>query len=337
MTSEKADALDVSGGLPPGCLYARGRFAFDLQSMPSEGRLRIAARQWGRVWLNGVPLGAADTMSLSGVLDKAQAPNAVAQAPIRITRASWPSNRSGLIYLFEGSRADNTIYDPVSGPVSAVLQARFDRNGAILCRGAKIELPSDGTRERLLRHFSYYQGQWHQKTELFTLEMVVQTADMEQQGPVLSLDTGSGLWVGQEKQKVVVRLGESDPKEPFDAGTLPDDKAHHLVIAYRPKRLVCYVDGRKTLDVDPSPAQMKWRDALSLNIGCGKMFWRGRLEGIAMYSRFVEEAAVDAEIERLRPLIEMGGYIPCPDHRIAPDAKFENVCHYAQQLRKLYG
>ena len=49
-----------------------------------------------------------------------------------------------------------------------------------------------------------------------------------------------------------------------------------------------------------------------------------------------DKAAVDAEIERLRPLIELGGYIPCPDHRIAPDAKFENVCHYAQKLRTLY-
>ena len=38
--------------------------------------------------------------------------------------------------------------------------------------------------------------------------------------------------------------------------------------------------------------------------------------------------AVDAEIERLRPLIELGGYLPCPDHRIAPDAKFENVQYY---------
>jgi hypothetical protein len=239
------------------------------------------------------PVGAAGTMSLSGVFDKAQVPNAVAKAPIRITRASWPSSRSGLIYLFEGNRADNTIYDPVSGPVSAVLNARFDRHGAILCRGGKIELPSDGTSERLLRQFSYYQGnQWHQKTELFTLEMVVQTADLEQQGPFLSLNILSSLWVGQEKRKVVVRLGGPDPKEPvqqFDAGTLPDDKAHHLVIAYRPKRLVCYVDGRKTLDADPSPAQMKWHNALGLNIGG---VWRGRLEGIAMYSRFVEEAEV---------------------------------------------
>lgn len=261
------------------------------------------------------PLGASDTVSLAGVFDKAQAPNAVAQAPIRITRASWPSNRSGLIYLFEGSRADNTIYneshadghtlyvDPVWGTVSAVMMAaRFDRNGAILCRDGMPDPwylggQGDGTDWRLIRHFSYNKDhQWHQKNDLFTLEMVVQTADLEQQGPILSLDTGSGLWVGQDKQKVVVRVGGSDPKEPvqnFDAGTLPDDKPHHLVIAYRDKRLVCYVDGKKALDTDPSPAQMKWRDSLRVNIaGNSKTFWRGRLEGIAMYSRFVEEAEV---------------------------------------------
>ena len=36
-------------------------------------------------------------------------------------------------------------------------------------------------------------------------------------------------------------------------------------------------------------------------------------------------AAIDAEIERLRPLVDMGGYLPCPDHRIPPGTKWENV------------
>ncbi len=45
--------------------------------------------------------------------------------------------------------------------------------------------------------------------------------------------------------------------------------------------------------------------------------------------------AIDAEIERLRPLIELGGYIPCPDHRIAPDAKFSNVQYYCERLRRV--
>lgn len=44
--------------------------------------------------------------------------------------------------------------------------------------------------------------------------------------------------------------------------------------------------------------------------------------------------AVDREIERLIPLIKAGGYIPCPDHRIAPDAKFENVQYYCRKLRE---
>jgi uroporphyrinogen decarboxylase len=38
-----------------------------------------------------------------------------------------------------------------------------------------------------------------------------------------------------------------------------------------------------------------------------------------------DRAAVNAELERLRPLVDLGGYIPCPDHRLAPDARWELV------------
>ena len=47
-------------------------------------------------------------------------------------------------------------------------------------------------------------------------------------------------------------------------------------------------------------------------------------------------AAIDAEIERLRPLVELGGFIPCPDHRIPPDAKWENVQYYCERMRKVF-
>lgn len=48
-------------------------------------------------------------------------------------------------------------------------------------------------------------------------------------------------------------------------------------------------------------------------------------------------AAVDAEIERLKPLVDLGGYIPCPDHRIAPDGKWENVQYYCDRMRATFG
>ena len=45
---------------------------------------------------------------------------------------------------------------------------------------------------------------------------------------------------------------------------------------------------------------------------------------------------VDAEIERLKPLVALGGYIPCPDHRIAPDAKWDMVRYYCDKMRKAF-
>ncbi|MGC9520732.1 MAG: uroporphyrinogen decarboxylase family protein [Anaerolineae bacterium] len=72
--------------------------------------------------------------------------------------------------------------------------------------------------------------------------------------------------------------------------------------------------------------------------------WReqyGReLRGVGGMNKVVfsrDYAAVDAEIERLRPLVDLGGYIPCPDHRLAPDAKWENVQYYCERMRKVFG
>jgi uroporphyrinogen decarboxylase len=65
-----------------------------------------------------------------------------------------------------------------------------------------------------------------------------------------------------------------------------------------------------------------------------------KLRGVGGMNKVVfsrDYAAIDAEVERLKPLVELGGYIPCPDHRIAPDAKWENVQYYCDQMRKAFG
>ena len=48
-------------------------------------------------------------------------------------------------------------------------------------------------------------------------------------------------------------------------------------------------------------------------------------------------AAIDGEVERLKALVDLGGFIPCPDHRIAPDAKWENVQYYCERMRAVFG
>ena len=48
-------------------------------------------------------------------------------------------------------------------------------------------------------------------------------------------------------------------------------------------------------------------------------------------------AAINAELARLRPLIEEGGYIPHADHSIPPNVSYQDYCYYLQQLRKTCG
>jgi len=71
--------------------------------------------------------------------------------------------------------------------------------------------------------------------------------------------------------------------------------------------------------------------------------WRAQygkdLRGVGGMNKTVfakDHAAIDAEVERLHALVQLGGYIPCPDHRIAPDAKWELVKYYCERMRAVF-
>jgi uroporphyrinogen decarboxylase len=49
-----------------------------------------------------------------------------------------------------------------------------------------------------------------------------------------------------------------------------------------------------------------------------------------------DKAAIEAEVERMKPLVELGGFLPCPDHRIPPDAKWELVRYYTDLMRETF-
>ena len=48
-----------------------------------------------------------------------------------------------------------------------------------------------------------------------------------------------------------------------------------------------------------------------------------------------DRAAVDRELEKMRSLTALGGFIPCPDHRLMPGTKFELVQYYAEEIKKI--
>ena len=49
----------------------------------------------------------------------------------------------------------------------------------------------------------------------------------------------------------------------------------------------------------------------------------------------LDKAAVDREIERMKRLASLGGFIPCPDHRLMPGTRFELVQYYAEEIKKI--
>ena len=76
------------------------------------------------------------------------------------------------------------------------------------------------------------------------------------------------------------------------------------------------------------------------NIGPWRKTYGREIRGVGGMRKHVfaeDRAAVDAEVERLKPLVELGGFIPCPDHRIAPDAQWDNVRYYCERMRSTFG
>ncbi|HEY3342653.1 MAG TPA: uroporphyrinogen decarboxylase family protein [Anaerolineae bacterium] len=47
--------------------------------------------------------------------------------------------------------------------------------------------------------------------------------------------------------------------------------------------------------------------------------------------------AIDQELERIKPLLELGGYIPHLDHLVPPDIPYAHYCDYLDKKRRLIG
>ena len=73
----------------------------------------------------------------------------------------------------------------------------------------------------------------------------------------------------------------------------------------------------------------KWRQAYGRAvIGVG---------GVEKFKLSLGREAIDAEVERVRRLADLGGYIPCPDHRIPPNVSLDNMKYYVEKMRSAFG
>jgi hypothetical protein len=57
--------------------------------------------------------------------------------------------------------------------------------------------------------------------------------------------------------------------------------------------------------------------------------------GINKLALIKGKTAIDRELDRLRPLVDLGGYIPCLDHRVPPDVTLDNYRYYLEKKREI--
>ncbi|MEM2740439.1 MAG: hypothetical protein QXQ29_06535 [Candidatus Bathyarchaeia archaeon] len=59
--------------------------------------------------------------------------------------------------------------------------------------------------------------------------------------------------------------------------------------------------------------------------------------GVDKMALIAGEKAVDSTLEKLRPVVEAGGYIPMVDHRCPPEVSYQTYLYYLKRKRKLIG
>jgi uroporphyrinogen decarboxylase len=49
-----------------------------------------------------------------------------------------------------------------------------------------------------------------------------------------------------------------------------------------------------------------------------------------------DKKTIDREIERAKRLVDLGGFVPCLDHRIAPDAEWDLTRYYCDKMKEAF-
>jgi uroporphyrinogen decarboxylase len=57
--------------------------------------------------------------------------------------------------------------------------------------------------------------------------------------------------------------------------------------------------------------------------------------GVNKLSLIAGKEAIDREIEKLLPLVRAGGFLPCVDHRVPPDVRWDDYLYYLEQKKRL--
>jgi|GEM_PF-2456398 len=221
-------------------------------------------------------------------------PDTLVKAP-----QSWPSDRQGLIFLFETNERPNQVNSVTSGMNRSYTvlprgRARLNHDGAMVLTGGAF-LANDVDGEILAEC---------RRTNQLSVEATIIPSLAKQSGPARIVTFSTDInqrdfTLGQQGNQLIVRIrtpqtgrnGIGDTTTGVPVATLMPGEANHVIVSYKPGRLVCYLNGKQVYEGDQIQGDFRDWSAQHLLFGDeygGQRDWSGTLEGVAIYNRFIE-------------------------------------------------
>lgn len=209
---------------------------------------------------------------------------------------SWPTSREGLVFCWCDCGSYNFVTNPAAhGYSDCRLRgrgwARFDESGAMSLTGGSYYLECGN--EELLAELK--------GLDAISIEATIMPQDARQSGPARIVSFSSSalsrnFTLGQEGDGLVLRLRTNRTDEnAVNSQTrlcrLYTDRPNHVIVSYKSGRLVCYQNGRQVFTSKSLQGDFRNWSLQYLVFGDewnGERDWTGKLEGVAIYKRFIE-------------------------------------------------
>ncbi|NQT21440.1 MAG: hypothetical protein HQ592_17165 [Planctomycetes bacterium] len=256
-----------------------------------------------------------DSLTLSGVTDRAQVPNAPAEAKLRVAYRHWPATLDGATFVWQTDAAINALWDAdgehfVEAFVLPEGLARRDRYGAMITLGGSFQPLKPGWDPD---HRLMVQGR---RDKELTIELVFAPDRIEQaqyrrqpnEEPMPAMlyswawGNKSGFFVAQDGDRLyfqpqtMISWGKGF-QEPVTIGTITDLSLQHVLITQREGELAIYRNGERVVhrtDIGGQP----WFHGARTRFG--NYGWRGRIDMVAVRTKFTEDATARASYEAAR-------------------------------------
>ncbi len=227
-------------------------------------------------------------------------PNASAPAEI----PPWPGDQRGLVFAWQSGGFGDARFLAGTPELAALLawdrkgQVRFDEAGRLDLAGGAFHLPAaEGPLVEACR-----------QSQEFSLEIVLAPTELLQYrtariATFSRTDKSRNFTLAQDGRWLLFQVhtseADDDDRQFLRLGQIPDSTWRHVIVSFLPGRLVAYINGKPSGErTDLAGDLTVWREGGSkLLLGSeadGGRPWKGRIDRLAIYSRFIDapEAAL---------------------------------------------